>query len=176
MARKGEHFKKHDGMDAEALDELIRASYPDILRYCLWHTANRQDAEDAAQETFLKAVRHMDAYTGHGNFRAYLYKIAVHTCTDLWRRQSRAEPLEAEHFIEAGFARAESEVDLRQLLDLLPEEQREVVLLRYVQELKLREIAGILNEPLRTVQSRLRAALKSLKKHIKEGDWEWTSV
>ena len=60
--------------DAEALDELIRMYYPEILRYCLWHTSDRQSAEDAAQETFLKAVRHLDAYARRGKFRAWLYK------------------------------------------------------------------------------------------------------
>lgn len=142
MARKGEHFKKHDGIDAATLDELIRAYYPDIFRYCLWHTSNRQDAEDATQETFLKAVRHMDTYADHGKFRAYLYKIAVHTCMDLWRQSSHAEPLEPEAYIEAGFTRAESEINLRKLLDMLPEKQREVVVLRYVQELKLAQRDG----------------------------------
>ena len=53
-----------------------------------------------------------------------------------------------------------------QLVSALPEKQREVVLLRYVHELKLREIAEVLDEPLRTVQSRLRSALKALKKSL----------
>ena len=68
--------------------------------------------------------------------------------------------------MEPGFERVESELSLMQLISALPEKQREVVVLRYVHELKLREIAEVLGEPLRTVQSRLRAALKALEKTL----------
>ena len=157
MTREDELFRRLRGGDGAALEELIIDAYPAILRYCLWHTPDRQTAEDAAQETFLKAVRHLDAYAHRGKFRAYLYKIAANTCTDLRRRNGRTEP---------GFEQVESELSLTQLISALPEKQREVVVLRYVHELKLREIAEVLDEPLRTVQSRLRSALEALKKSL----------
>lgn len=169
MGWEDELFGRLDEGDGSALDELIRGYYPDILRYCLWHSPERQSAEDAAQETFLKAVRHIDGYAHRGKFRAYLYKIAANTCADCWRKSGRTEPLTPEEYTEAGFERVESEMSLEITLSRLPPEQREVVILRYVQELRLREIADILNEPLRTVQSRLRAALKTLKKSM-EGE------
>lgn len=50
--RTDELLNRLEQGDAEALDELIRMYYPEILRYCLWHTSDRQSAEDAAQETF----------------------------------------------------------------------------------------------------------------------------
>ena len=130
MTREDELFRRLRGGDGAALEELIIDAYPAILRYCLWHTPDRQTAEDAAQETFLKAVRHLDAYAHRGKFRAYLYKIAANTCTDLRRRNGRPEPLGPEEYI------------------------------------KLREIAEVLDEPLRTVQSRLHSALKALKKSL----------
>ena len=166
MTREDELFRRLRGGDGVALEELIIDAYPAILRYCLWHTPDRQTAEDAAQETFLKAVRHLDAYAHRGKFRAYLYKIAANTCTDLRRRNGRPEPLGPEEYIEPGFEQVEAELSLMQLVSALPEKQREVVLLRYVHELKLREIAEVLDEPLRTVQSRLRSALKALKKSL----------
>ena len=46
----------------EGLDELVSMYYPEIYRYCCWHTSNQANAEDAVQETFLKAVRYMDRY------------------------------------------------------------------------------------------------------------------
>ena len=68
-----------------------------------------------------------------------------------------------------GIDRAEQEADLARLVERLPEKQREIVLLRFAQDLTLRETADVLGLPLRTVQSRLRAALKYLKKILKEG-------
>ncbi len=166
MTWEDELFRRLREGDEAALEELIVGAYPAILRYCMWHTPDRQTAEDAAQETFLKAVRHIDAYAHRGKFRAYLYKIAANTCTDLRRRNRSTEPLEPEEYMEPGFERVESELSLTQLISALPEKQREVVVLRYVHELKLREIAEVLGEPLRTVQSRLRAALTALEKTL----------
>ena len=166
MTREDELFGRLREGDEAVLEELIRSHYPGILRYCLGHTPDRQTAEDAAQETFLKAVRHIDAYAHRGRFKAYLYKIAANTCTDLWRRSGRREPTEPEEYIEPGFARVEAELSLAQLLSTLPAKQREVVVLRYVYDLKLREIAEVLDEPLRTVQSRLRSALKALERSL----------
>ena len=64
---------------------------------------------------------------------------------------------------ESGFARAELSADLARALAQLPAAQRELLLLRYAHELKLREIAEITGQPLRTVQSRLRTALRNMK-------------
>lgn len=63
--------------DADALDALVREYYPQILNYCRWHVPDAQQAQDAAQETFYKAVRWLDGCGGFaGQFRPFLYKIA----------------------------------------------------------------------------------------------------
>ncbi len=162
--REDEILERLNGGDASALDELVRAYYPDILRYCRRHSPDEASAEDAAQETFLKAVRHLDAHAFRGRFRAWLYKIAANTCADRCRRETPAEPLSDSPYIDPGFERTELGIDLGSALAALPEAQREVVLLRYVHGLKLREAAEVLGVPLRTAQSRERAALKALKK------------
>ena len=78
--------------DTGALDTLITAYYPQILNYCRWHTADEQQAQDAAQETFLKAVRWLDSCGGfQGAFRPFLYKIAKNICIDLNRTMERTE-------------------------------------------------------------------------------------
>ena len=73
---------------------------------------------------------------------------------------------------ENGYQQAEQEADFLRLTALLPEQQRELVILRYTQQFKLREIAQITGLPLRTVQSRLRAALKTLKSKLSEEGWQ----
>ena len=161
-------LRKAQSGDTGALDTLIAAYYPQILNYCRWHTADEQQAQDAAQETFLKAVRWLDSCGGfQGAFRPFLYKIAKNICIDLNRTMKRSEvSLE-----ESGFVAAEEKANLRALTAQLEPEQRELVLLRFAQQLKLREIAQITGLPLRTVQSRLRAALKALKMQLEKEDW-----
>ena len=154
--------------DREAAEELVRLLYPEILRYCQWHAPNPSLAEDAAQETFLKAIRYYDRYVHRGQCRAFLYRIAANTCVDMHRRREEQsiEELEEVPSEEAGFAQIHDDLDFRRQLRSLPAEQQEVLLLRFGQELSLGEIAAVTGVPLRTVQSRLRAALKKLKTQL----------
>ena len=157
--------KIRDG-DIASLDKLVAFYYPDILRYCSWHTPNRQIAEDATQDTFLKAIRHLDAYVHRGKFRAYLYKIATNVCIDYSRKKTMEQLPDDLQEYDSQLERMESDTNFVWLLRDLPDEQREVVLLRFAHELKIREISEIINVPMRTVQSRLRSALKRLKKDL----------
>ena len=171
MTREDELIQRMGQGDAGAVEELIGMYYPEILRYCLWHAPNRSMAEDAAQETFLKVIRFFDRYAHRGRFKSFIYQIAANTCIDLWRKNGRREvsleEVEADFaYSEPGFDRVQSDMALRQLTRSLPEDLREVVLLRYGQDLTMREIAETLGVPLRTVQSRLRSALKKLKKEF----------
>ena len=164
MTRENELLKKIAKGETEYWEELIGMYYEDILRYCIYH----------APETFLKVIRYMPDYRHRGKFRAFLYKVASNTCKDQWRKCAKeewydtdAEDADGEKklpdemiYLETGYARAEGEINFLRLVHDLPEEQ-------YAQELSFREIAGILGIPARTVQSRLRIALKKLRK--KEG-------
>lgn len=161
--------------DDGAIDELVAALYPEILRYCIWHAPNRALGEDAAQETFLKLIRCLGRYECRGKFRAFLYRIAANSCADLrrqrWMTDAPYEALGREpQYAEAGFGQVEDEMALIQRIRCLPEDLREIVILRFGQELTLREIAQVVDAPLRTVQSRLRAALKRIRREMKGAD------
>lgn len=171
MTREDELFKRMEQGDESAANELIKLYYPDILRYCLWHAPNRSLAEDAVQETFLKAIRYFDRYTHKGRFKPFLYRIAANTCIDLQRKNRQPELSLDEikndpSYLEPAFEAIHSDMSVRQIVNSLPENQREIVLLRFGQDLTLREIAQVTGRPLRTVQTRLRAALKKLKKEL----------
>lgn len=171
MKREDKLIQRMEQGDIRAANELIEMFYPDILRYCLWHAPNRSLAEDAVQETFLKAIRYFDRYTHKGKFKAFLYRIAANTCIDMQRKnrhtdmsleESGIDPL----YAEPAFETIRSDLALKQLVSCLPPELQEIILLRYGQELTLRETAQTLHLPLGTVQSRQRAALKKLKAEI----------
>lgn len=175
MTREKKLIRQIEYGDKEALGELIEMYYADILRYCQWHTFGQAQAEDAAQETFLKAVRYLDVNRFKGEFCPFLYKIARNTCIDLTRKRYREEvslnELEQEPgYLEAGFQKAEADAGLCQLVQNLEDEEQEIVLLRFGQDLTLRETAEITGMPLRTVQSKLRAILKRLKTELNQID------
>lgn len=157
------------------MEELIRRYYPALLRYCLWHTPDRETAQDAVQETFLKVIRYFGSYRHQGEFRAFLYRVAANTCIDMARRSWRTETAlgegaEEPGYVEPGFALADSDLALAELVKGLKEEQREAVLLRYGQDLPLKDVARTLGLPVRTVQSRLRRALREIRKKLEQED------
>lgn len=168
MTREEELIKKTGQGDRTAMEELITIYYPEILRYCLWHAPNRDLAEDAVQETFLKMIRYFDTYTHSGKFRAFLYRIAANVCADMKKRKWMTEvPLEDNaqevEYTEYGFAKADGDLQLLDMVRDLEEEMKEIVLLKFGQDLTLKEIAEVLHLPMRTVQSRLRRSLKQLR-------------
>lgn len=170
MIHEEELLQKIRDGDSVSLDKLVAFYYSDILRYCVWHTPNRQTAEDATQDTFLKVIRHLDAYVHRGRFRAYLYKIAANVCIDYSRKKTMEQLPDDLQEYDSHLEQIESDSNFKWLLRGLPAEQREVVLLRFAQELKIREIAEVIGVSMRTVQSRLRSALKRLEKDFdKEG-------
>lgn len=162
---------------AECMDELIELYYPAILRYCLWHMPDRESAQDATQETFLKLVRFIGHYEHRGQFRAFLYRIAANTCIDMKRNTFMPERLadveseagchmHAACYVEKGFPTAEDRQQLAAAFACLDDGSRELVLLKYGQELTLREIAAVTELPMRTVQTKLRRALIKMKKTL----------
>ena len=168
MTREDKLIKQIQNGHREYMDELIELYYPAILRYCLWHMPDMESAQDAVQETFLKLVRFIDHYEHRGQFRAFLYRIAANTCTDMLRRNCVTEQLtdngsEMLSYAEKGFSVAENRHQLAKAFTCLDDMQRELVLLRYGQELTLREISTTTNLPLRTVQTKLRRALLKMK-------------
>ena len=149
-----------------AAEELIKRYYTSILRYCKWHCGSIEKAEDLTQETFLRLFQNLSDYKGKGKFRAYLYTIANRLCIDE-SRKIRLYPLEDEENLAQErdeILRLEDGEEVKYLLNLLSSEQKEAVILRFSEQLSFAEIAKVMNCNMRTAQSRVRWALKIMRK------------
>lgn len=155
--------------DEKAAEKLIKRYYASILRYCQRKCLPPEKAEDLTQETFLKLFRNLSGYKGKRKFKAYLYTIANHLCVDESRKM-KTYPLE--HGETPGFPgdqcdeiyRIEDRSEIDQLLRVLSPEQREAVILRFGEQLAFWEIAEVMGCNMRTAQSRVRNALKIMKR------------
>ena len=149
--------------DADAAEALVRRYYGAILRYCGRRCGGGARAEDLTQETFLRLFTALPGYKRKKQFRAFLYTIAEHLCTDE-SRKVRSYPLEEEMADERDPLRqAEDRAEAEALLGTLPAEQRTAVILRYGEQLSFREIGLVTGCSLRTAQSRVRWALKRMR-------------
>ena len=152
--------------DEKAAEELIRRYYTSVLRYCKRQCFNLEKAEDLTQETFLKLFKNLSGYKEKGKFKAYLYTIANHLCIDESRKMKECS-LENEEEIRDEcdeLRRIEDKSEISYLLNVLSPEQREAVILRFGEKLSFWEIAKVMGCNMRTAQSRVRNALKIMRK------------
>jgi RNA polymerase sigma-70 factor (ECF subfamily) len=137
---------------------------------------NRQEAEDALQEVFLKVHRKIGSYKpAKGSFTVWLYRVTVNHCLNRQRRHKRRPPTlpfdeMAPHALADGNPSPESQVgaddEMRQALAALSSRLRTTVILRYYAGLTYAEIAEVMNLPLGTVKSRLNQAIKILRREL----------
>ncbi|MFA5793552.1 MAG: sigma-70 family RNA polymerase sigma factor [Candidatus Brocadiia bacterium] len=156
-----------------ALEELLVRHKKSIYNFICRRTNDFSIANELIQELSLKVVENIDKFKPEraGSFRQWLYQIATNLCNDYFRHRQRARSFEAE--IKTRLTGYDKEVNFEvnleteELLARLPEEQKEVVLLKIYSGLTFQEISEIVKCPLNTVISRMHYALKTLRKNLK---------
>ncbi len=155
----------------EAFDALIELHGRNVLRYVRSFARDQAEAEDFAQETLLQAYRRLETFEAGTNFRGWLLKIAYRTCLHSKRKKSAPTPIET--VVLATIAAKEQiqddgELDaaVRKTVATLPEDQRTVVHLRFVEQLSHAEIAQITETEVVTVRWRLFQARKTMQKQL----------
>lgn len=162
------------------VQSAVEKYYDDIYRFCRYYTGNETDSYDIAQEVFLRFLKYLDSCS-HSNLKGYLFMIARNLCCDYFRnlsaqRENMFSLDVAENAADCaakkciGYGRSiedcDSELFLRELLQGIPLEQREVVILRIHDGLKFREIAKIAGCSVSTAKSRFRLGIAGIRKKI----------
>src|SRR5262245_12888448 len=180
------------GGDARAFEVLVRRYRAPVFNFILRYTGQRARAEDLLQETWLKVVRSAVEYEPRARFTTWVYTIARNLCVDSARKESyrQADSLEApvgasgddggdgralgemlpdgSNSPERGAHNARVRPMLERALASLPEEQREVFILREYSGIAFKEIAQVTQTSENTVKSRMRYALEGLRKRLAE--------
>ncbi len=175
------------GGDNRAFDELLARNQQKLYNYILFVVRDPELANDVFQETFVKVITRLQEgkYTDSGKFSFWLSRIAHNVIMDTFRQQK------SEHIVEASedndlnklrrqdlmemnreneFVNAQIMQDVRHLMDTLPAPQREVVYMRYYQDLSFKEIAEATGVSINTSLGRMRYALINMRRLAKEHD------
>ena len=159
---------------AEVLVRTFNELRDELISTLLYVLGNRDDAQDAAQEAFVKCWGARDRLHQIENLRAWIFRVCFNTAKDMqrsaWNR--RVKPLRGEEFMQAGnepppgqaLENKESVELLRQAILELREEEKEVFLLRQNGELTYEQIAELHDRPVGTVKTQMRSALQKLRK------------
>lgn len=158
--------------DADAFEQLVVAYREQVFRLALRMCGSEADADEVAQEAFLSAWKALPNFRGESQFSTWLYQLTTHAAIDLMRREKRqiaaADITEVSAAAPAPSPQQQAEQSEQReivrdaILQLAPE-QREVVVLRFMEELSYEEIGAVLKLPSGTVKSRLNRAKAQLK-------------
>ncbi|MBR5537650.1 MAG: sigma-70 family RNA polymerase sigma factor [Clostridia bacterium] len=146
------------------LEQAVKAHGDNLLRLCFLYLHDRQLAEDAVQETFLRAYRGYGRFRGDSNEKTWLTRIAVNLCKSALRKE---RPLPLDQAAEGSYEAQFRDDTVLQAVCALPDKLREVVLLYYYQEFSTPEIARMLRLPRNVVTARLSRARARLKTDLK---------
>lgn len=168
-----------------AFDELLGRTQQGIFSYIIFIVKNQEVANDIFQETFLKAITNlqMRKYTPTGKFNAWMIRIAHNAIMDWYRRQKTRQIIDAEDDFDIAamsdsdlmetsredlLANAQVLSDVKMMIEYLPEAQREVVMMRYYENLSFKEIAEKTGVSINTSLGRMRYALINMRRLAKE--------
>jgi RNA polymerase sigma-70 factor, ECF subfamily len=166
------------GGETRHFEELVARYQDQVYALALRFLRNPGDAEDVAQEAFLRAFRGLEGFKGEARFSTWLYRITWNLCADWLRRHRRpgrergsdleeaADLADGRADLEGGLVASEEKRAVRQAVDALEEKYRTVVVLQYYQKMSYEEIAAVLGLPLKTVETRLYRARRLLKQSL----------
>lgn len=169
--------------DQEAFGEIVELFKDKVFQLCYRMLGNRHEAEDIAQEAFVRAYVNIHSFNQGRKFSTWLYRIATNLCIDRIRKKKPDYFLDAElagtegltmySQIAAEGKSPDSEVETMELQEIvqreilrLPDKYRVVIVLRYIDDLSLNEISEVLEMPLGTVKTRIHRAREALRKQL----------
>ncbi len=169
----------------EAAIEIIIQRYKrKIYTYLYYRIRNKDVVADLFQETFIKAFKSVkdNKYSDYGKFSSYLMRIAHNLTVDYIRKQNKIPQVDLDNYDydllnykkiadlpgESKIIKSETNADIRKLINYLPENQREVVIMRVFFDMSFKEIAEETNVSINTALGRMRYAILNLKRMIKE--------
>ena len=167
-----------------AFDILINRHKSNVYSYIYFIVRDREMAEDIFQETFIKAIVTIKQgrYTENGKFRAWINRIAHNLIIDNYRQEKNEQTIsndecEVDLFnnsklsdgtIEDTIIKDQILADVKKLINYLPDNQKEVLLLRYYQDLSFKEIAEITGVSINTALGRMRYAILNMRRMAEE--------
>lgn len=158
--------------DVDLIARFAEEHYDEIFRYCARRLPTVEDAKDATQDVFLRLAKSQALYDSREKPLAYLYTCARHACIDIARRTRPVSPLgddDAERIPDPTQERYPQDLVMADALSRLPDDEREVLELRYGQDLKMAEVSAALGKSRFALYRIERRALGNLRRMIGDG-------
>ena len=149
----------------QEIEEYILINKEMHYRLAYSYVKNADDALDILQESIYKAFSSIESLKDSSYIKTWFYKIIVNTSLDFLRKRKRLIVVNEEFLAtyDSGSFDNYEDIDLKKALEDLPDYQRSIIILRYFEDLKIKEIAEILDENINTIKANLYKALEKLR-------------
>ena len=158
------------GRRTEAFETLLATYQDKVFRLCYSMLGDRAQADDAAQESFLRVWKSLDRYRGESALGTWIYSITRNVCLTAIAKRAARRSAPIEDAERATPQTPPRERDMLRLVKQLPENYRQVVMLFYMEEHSYEEVARMLALPVGTVKTHLYRARQQLASMVKEAD------
>ena len=156
------------GLRTEAFEALLLAHQDKVFRLCYSMLGDRAQAEDAAQESFLRIWKSVDRFRGDSSLSTWIFSITRNVCLTMISKRRESAPIEA---ADRGTPEApDRQRDIFAVVGQLPENYRQVVMLFYMEDRSYEEVARMLDLPVGTVKTHLHRARQQLATMLKEAE------
>ncbi len=173
-------IRRIKGGDVGALDILVNEYYEMIYRFCYCKlNGDTFTAADITQDVFASLIENIKEYRFFGKFKNYIFTIAINKCKNYYKK-SKTLPVDIASFeirsdipdLLEKIEKEEMSLRIKRILGKLPDYQKDVIILRFYHEMKVKDIAAVTGVSLPTAKSRLRQGMEKIRTMMEDEDFE----
>lgn len=162
-------FKKALNGDGESFYKLIEPIKDKLYKVAYVYVHNEEDALDCIHESIIKAIQSLNTVKSPEYFNTWMMKLTVNKCKDYIRKNNKVVLVDIndyENSLNVTDNQIEDKEDIKNALEKLTEEERDLIVMRYIEDMSLNDISYVTDKPLGTVKSKISRSLKKLKTHM----------
>ncbi|WP_213975205.1 sigma-70 family RNA polymerase sigma factor [Tepidanaerobacter acetatoxydans] len=167
-------FKRAKNKDPESFYKLLEPIKDQLYRIAFMYMKNEDDALDCVHDSIVKAIQSIDSLREPRYFNTWITRITINTCKDNLRKAQNSIPHDTSEFekiLAHNDGSIEENIDLHRVLDNLKDDEKELIAMRYMEDMSIRDIAETVHAPLGTVSSKISRTIKKLRAYM-EGEYK----
>lgn len=168
-------FNKAKNGDGESFYKLIEPIKEKLYRIAYAYLNNEDDTLDCIQESIVKAIQSLDKVKEPQYFYTWMIRITINTCKDYIRKNKKIRLVNIDDYKDEQFEHSkyiEDKQDIYEMLNELTDKERELIIMRYVDDLLIKDISSKINKPIGTIKSSISRAVKKMRIYMEADKYE----
>lgn len=163
------NFRKAVNGDWESFYKMVEPIKDSLYKIAFMYVENEDDALDCVQDAMIKAIRYLRNLKEPQYFNTWITRITINSCKDFIKKNNRAKLVDIsdyENILTNDYVINENDEEFLEIISKLSDRERDLIIMRYLDDMSLKDIAKKSKEPLGTIKSRMSRTLKKLRVHV----------